>query len=57
VYQCRRSWRDFKARSAKDDDFVEQFSDFWRAPAEHYSTWDAERVFLEIMNEPEFADR
>jgi hypothetical protein len=57
VYQCRRSWRDFKARSAKDDDFVDQFSDFWRAPAEHYSTWDAERVFLEIMNEPEFADR
>ena len=48
---------DFKARLAKDDDFVEQFSDFWRALAAHYSTWDAERVFLEVLNEPEFTDR
>jgi endoglucanase len=48
---------DFKARLAKDDDFVERFADFWRALAAHYSTWDAERLFLEIMNEPEFGDR
>ncbi len=48
---------DFKARLAKDDDFVERFADFWRALAAHYSTWDAERVFLEILNEPEFSDR
>ncbi len=48
---------DFKARLMKDDAFVEQFTDFWRALAEHYSTWDAERVFFEIMNEPEFSDR
>jgi aryl-phospho-beta-D-glucosidase BglC (GH1 family) len=48
---------DFKTRLAKDDDFVEQFADFWRALAAHYSTWDAERVFLEILNEPEFTDR
>jgi endoglucanase len=48
---------DFKARLAKDDEFVEQFADFWRALAEHYSTWDAEQVFLEILNEPEFTDR
>jgi endoglucanase len=48
---------DFKARLAKDDDFVERFTDFWRALAAHYSTWDADRVFLEIMNEPEFTDR
>ena len=48
---------DFKARLAKDDDFVERFADFWRALAEHYSTWDADRVFLEILNEPEFTDR
>jgi len=47
---------DLKARLAKDDDFVERFADFWRALAEHYSTWDADRVFLEIMNEPEFKD-
>ncbi|MFY9842605.1 MAG: glycoside hydrolase family 5 protein [Terriglobales bacterium] len=48
---------EFKARLAKDDEFVERFADFWRALAAHYSTWDADRVFLEIMNEPEFTDR
>ncbi len=48
---------DFKARLANDDEFVEQFADFWRALAEHYSTWDADRVFLEILNEPELTDR
>jgi endoglucanase len=48
---------DFKARLAKDDDFVERFADFWRAVAQHYSMWDADRVFLEILNEPEFPDR
>jgi endoglucanase len=48
---------DFKMRLAKDDDFVERFADFWRALAQHYSSWDAEGVFLEIMNEPEFSDR
>jgi aryl-phospho-beta-D-glucosidase BglC (GH1 family) len=52
---------DLKARLAKgddkDDEFVERFADFWRALAAHYSTWDADRVFLEIMNEPEFTDR
>jgi endoglucanase len=48
---------DFKARLGKEDEFVERFADFWRALAAHYSTWDAERVFLEVMNEPEFGDR
>ncbi|MGA7293589.1 MAG: glycoside hydrolase family 5 protein, partial [Terriglobales bacterium] len=47
---------DFKARLAKDDSFVERFADFWRVLAAHYSTWDADRVFLEVMNEPEFND-
>jgi endoglucanase len=49
---------DFKARLAKDDGFVERFADFWRALAGHYADldWDADRVFLEIMNEPEFSD-
>jgi len=28
-----------------------------RALAQHYSTWDSDRVFLEILNEPEFTDR
>jgi endoglucanase len=48
---------DFKARLTKDDDFVEEFADFWRALAQHYSTWDADRVFFEVLNEPEFTDR
>jgi endoglucanase len=48
---------DFKTRLAKDDSFVQEFADFWRALARHYSTWDAERVFFEILNEPEMSDR
>jgi len=48
---------DFKARLAKDDSFVQEFADFWRALAKHYSTWDVGRVFFEILNEPELTDR
>jgi aryl-phospho-beta-D-glucosidase BglC (GH1 family) len=48
---------DFKTRLAKDDSFVQEFADFWRVLARHYSTWDAERVFFEVLNEPEFSDR
>jgi endoglucanase len=48
---------EFKTRLAKDDSFVQEFADFWRVLAQHYSTWDAERVFLEILNEPEMSDR
>lgn len=47
---------DFKAR-LKEDEFVEQFADFWRALAQHYSSLDPDRVFFEIMNEPEMSDR
>ena len=48
---------DFKTRLTKDDSFVQEFADFWRVLARHYSTWDAERVFFEVLNEPEFSDR
>jgi endoglucanase len=48
---------DFKARLTKDDSFVQEFADFWRVLARHYAAWDAERVFFEILNEPEFSDR
>jgi endoglucanase len=48
---------DFKQKLAADDSFVEQFEDFWRQLALHYSRLDPERVFLEILNEPEFRDR
>ena len=49
---------DFKARLAKDDDFVERFADFWRGVAQHYasSSWDNDRIFFEILNEPEMRD-
>ena len=48
---------DFKSKLIEHDDFVEQFSDFWRALAQHYSSYDPERVFFEVLNEPEFRDR
>ena len=48
---------DFKQRLVQHDDFVEQFSDYWRAIARHYSTYDPEMVFFEVLNEPEFRDR
>lgn len=48
---------DFKQKLVVDDSFVEQFADYWRALARHYSSLDAERVFFEILNEPEFRDR
>lgn len=47
---------DFKAR-LKEDDPVERFADFWHTVAQHYSSWDPERVFFEILNEPEMHDR
>ncbi|HKH97503.1 MAG TPA: glycoside hydrolase family 5 protein [Candidatus Sulfotelmatobacter sp.] len=47
---------DFKVRLAKEDDFVERFADLWRTVARHYSSWDPERVFFEILNEPEMQD-
>jgi len=49
---------EFKARiNRNEDDMVQQFADFWRALARHYSSWDADRVFFEVLNEPEFNDR
>ena len=48
---------DFKAKLAHDDAFVEQFADFWRALARHYANLDPNRVFFEILNEPEVTDR
>jgi endoglucanase len=47
---------DFKSGLAHDD-FVEQFSDYWRALARHYARFDPDRVFFEILNEPEMSDR
>jgi endoglucanase len=46
---------DFKEKLASDA-AVEQFADFWRAFAKHYSTYDPNRVFFETLNEPEMRD-
>ena len=48
---------EFKAKLVQHDEFVEQFSDFWRAIAQHYSSYDPEMVYFEVLNEPEFRDR
>jgi endoglucanase len=48
---------DFKQKLVSDDGFVEQFSDFWRQFARHFSATDPELVSFEILNEPEFHDR
>jgi len=47
---------EFKAKLVQQDNFVEQFSDFWRPIAQHYSTYDPEMVYFEVLNEPEFRD-
>jgi len=48
---------DFKQKLVTDDSFVEQFEDYWRALAKHYASLDPDKVFFEILNEPEFKDR
>lgn len=47
---------DFKARLAKEDEFVERFADFWSTVAKRYAPLDPDRVFFEILNEPEMRD-
>jgi endoglucanase len=47
---------DFKHTLAIDDGFVEEFADFWRALAQHYSSLNPELVFFETLNEPEVRD-
>jgi endoglucanase len=47
---------DFKARLAKEDEFVERFADFWATVAQRYASSDPDRVFFEILNEPEMRD-
>jgi len=47
---------EFKQRLVQHDYAVEQFSDYWRAIAKHYSTYNPEMVFFEVLNEPEFHD-
>src|SRR5204863_181306 len=48
---------DFKQKLVAEDSFVEQFGDYWRALARHYSSTNPELVSFEVLNEPEFHDR
>jgi len=48
---------DFKQKLTTDDSFVEQFADYWRALARHYSSTNPDLVSFEVLNEPEFHDR
>jgi endoglucanase len=47
---------DFKVKLNTDDRHVENFTRFWRALAQHLSTRDPERTFLEVLNEPMVED-
>jgi len=46
---------DFKDKLARDD-AAEEFADFWRALARHYSSYDPNLVFFETLNEPVMRD-
>ena len=47
---------EFKVRLNSNDRQIEAFAKFWRALAQHLSTRDPERVFLEVINEPAVED-
>ena len=46
----------YKHALRSDESAVTSFLALWRTLAAHYATTDPERVFFEIMNEPEIAD-
>lgn len=47
---------EFKVKLNSNDRQIEAFATFWRALAQHLSTRDPERVFLEVINEPMVED-
>jgi aryl-phospho-beta-D-glucosidase BglC (GH1 family) len=47
---------DYKQRIKAGSDAVERFTMLWRRLAAHYANRDPEKVFFEIMNEPEVND-
>lgn len=47
---------EFKVRLNSNDRQVEAFAKFWLALAQHLSTRDPERIFLEVINEPMVED-
>ena len=47
---------DYKQKIKTDNGAVDRFTSLWRRLAAHYAGRDPERVFFEIMNEPEVSD-
>jgi aryl-phospho-beta-D-glucosidase BglC (GH1 family) len=47
---------EFKRQLRTDDRAVTRFCALWRALAGHYTQTDPDRVFFEVLNEPEFND-
>ena len=47
---------DFKQRLGTDDQAVERFTSIWRRLAKHFADRDPNKVFFEILNEPEIHD-
>ncbi len=43
----------YKRQVMNSDDHLQQFAALWRKLAAHYANRDPERIFFEIMNEPE----
>lgn len=48
---------DYKQQMRSSDDAVDRFTMLWRKLAAHYATRDPDRIFFEILNEPELHDR
>lgn len=47
---------DYKQRLRGSDEAVERFVAMWSALAAHFAASDPERLFFEVLNEPEFTD-
>jgi endoglucanase len=47
---------EFKRRLRTDDTAVTRFCALWKALAGRYANTDPERIFFEVLNEPEFTD-
>ena len=47
---------EFNRELNNSDTHVRDFAMFWRALAKNFSTYDPDRLFLELMNEPEVQD-
>jgi len=47
---------DYKQKMRTDNEAVERFTMLWRKLAAHYADRDPNRLFFEILNEPEIAD-